>query len=68
MAEPDRSDRPGVEVIVVLKKGTIAVRYALIRWMTSCADREFNSEKYPGYIYIGFRVVLSETGKKKLVP
>lgn len=31
-----------------------------------CADREFNSQGYPGYIYIGFRVAIAETGWKKL--
>ncbi|MGD0091256.1 MAG: SUMF1/EgtB/PvdO family nonheme iron enzyme, partial [Planctomycetota bacterium] len=31
-----------------------------------CKDREFNSQSYPGYIYIGFRVALSEAGWKKL--
>ncbi len=29
-------------------------------------DREFNSEKYPGYVYIGLRVALPEAGCKKL--
>ncbi len=29
-------------------------------------DREFNSPAYPGYIYLGFRVVLPEAGLKKL--
>ena len=29
-------------------------------------DREFNSQKYPGYIYVGFRVALPEAGLKKL--
>jgi iron(II)-dependent oxidoreductase len=33
-----------------------------------CADREFNSQGYPGYIYIGFRVAISEAGRKKLAP
>jgi glucan endo-1,3-alpha-glucosidase len=30
-------------------------------------DREFNHPGYPGYIYIGFRVVLPEAGRKKLI-
>ena len=30
------------------------------------ADREFNNPKYPGYIYLGLRVVLPEAGWKKL--
>ncbi|HEY3332539.1 MAG TPA: endo-1,3-alpha-glucanase family glycosylhydrolase [Capsulimonadaceae bacterium] len=30
------------------------------------ADREYNSAVYPGYIYIGFRVVLPEKGKARL--
>lgn len=29
-------------------------------------DREFNSPGYPGYIYLGFRVVLPEAGLRKL--
>ena len=29
-------------------------------------DREFNSQVYPGYIYVGFRVALSEDGYRKL--
>jgi formylglycine-generating enzyme required for sulfatase activity len=29
-------------------------------------DREFNSPGYPGYIYVGFRVALPETGLRKL--
>jgi formylglycine-generating enzyme required for sulfatase activity len=29
-------------------------------------DREFNNPNYPGYIYIGLRVVLPEAGWKKL--
>jgi len=29
-------------------------------------DREYNNPKYPGYIYVGLRVVLSEAGWKKL--
>ncbi len=29
-------------------------------------DREFNSQVYPGYIYVGFRVALPEAGYKKL--
>jgi formylglycine-generating enzyme required for sulfatase activity len=29
-------------------------------------DREFNSPVYPGYIYVGFRVALPETGYRKL--
>lgn len=29
-------------------------------------DREFNSQKYPGYIYVGFRVALPEAGMKKI--
>ncbi len=32
-----------------------------------CADREYNSDAYPGYIYIGLRVVVSEAGYKKLM-
>ncbi len=30
-------------------------------------DREFNSQVYPGYIYVGFRVALSEAGRKKII-
>lgn len=30
-------------------------------------DREFNNPKYPGYIYLGFRVALPEAGWKKLM-
>ena len=30
------------------------------------ADREYNTQVYPGYVYIGFRVVLSEAGCRKL--
>ena len=29
-------------------------------------DREFNSQVYPGYIYVGFRVALPESGCKEL--
>ena len=29
-------------------------------------DREFNSPRYPGYIYLGFRVAISDTGWTKL--
>jgi len=32
-----------------------------------CKDREFNSQSYPGYIYIGFRVAISEAGWKRLL-
>ncbi len=32
-----------------------------------CADREFNSPVYPGYIYVGFRVALPEAGQVKLL-
>ena len=28
-------------------------------------DREYNSPKYPGYVYIGLRVVLPEAGRRK---
>ena len=31
-----------------------------------CADREFNSQNYPGHAYYGLRVVVSEAGWKKL--
>ena len=31
-----------------------------------CADREFNNPGFPGYIYLGFRVALPESGWKKL--
>lgn len=31
-----------------------------------CADREFNSQVYGGYIYIGLRIVLPEAGYLKL--
>ena len=31
-------------------------------------DREFNSPGYGGYIYIGFRVVLPDSGVQKLNP
>ncbi len=30
------------------------------------ADREFNNPNYPGHAYYGFRVALSEAGRKKL--
>lgn len=30
------------------------------------ADREFNSQVYPGYIYLGLRVVLPEAGRRRL--
>ena len=29
-------------------------------------DREFNNPKYPGYIYLGFRVAVPEAGYKAL--
>jgi formylglycine-generating enzyme required for sulfatase activity len=29
-------------------------------------DREFNNPRYPGYIYLGFRIALPEAGMKKL--
>jgi formylglycine-generating enzyme required for sulfatase activity len=31
-----------------------------------CSDREYNNPGYGGYVYIGFRVALSEAGWKKL--
>jgi len=31
-----------------------------------CQDREFNNPGYPGYIYVGFRVALPESGLEKL--
>jgi formylglycine-generating enzyme required for sulfatase activity len=31
-----------------------------------CADREFNSPAYGGYVYIGFRVAISDAGWKKI--
>ena len=31
-----------------------------------CQDREFNNPGYGGYIYIGFRIAIPETGLKKL--
>ena len=31
-----------------------------------CRDREFNNSGYPGYIYLGFRVALSDAGYRKL--
>jgi hypothetical protein len=30
-------------------------------------DREFNSPNYPGHAYYGFRVVVSEAGRRKIV-
>jgi len=30
------------------------------------ADREYNTQVYPGYVYIGFRVVLPEQATRKL--
>ncbi len=30
--------------------------------------REYNSQGYPGYIYVGFRIALPEAGLRKLVP
>jgi formylglycine-generating enzyme required for sulfatase activity len=30
------------------------------------ADREFNNPRYPGYIYIGFRLAIGQAGLKKL--
>ena len=30
------------------------------------ADREYNNPNYPGYIYLGFRVAVSEAGYRKL--
>ena len=32
-----------------------------------CADREYNTAVYPGYIYLGIRVALSDAGYKKLI-
>jgi formylglycine-generating enzyme required for sulfatase activity len=32
-----------------------------------CADREFNSQNYPGYIYLGFRIVLPADGWQQLL-
>ncbi len=31
-----------------------------------CSDREYNNPNYPGYIYLGFRVAISEAGYKKV--
>jgi formylglycine-generating enzyme required for sulfatase activity len=31
------------------------------------SDREFNNPKYPGYIYIGFRVALPKAGYDKVM-
>ncbi len=31
-----------------------------------CSDREFNTQVYPGYTYIGFRLAINEAGWKKL--
>jgi formylglycine-generating enzyme required for sulfatase activity len=30
------------------------------------ADREFNNPRYPGYIYVGFRLAIGEAGLRKL--
>lgn len=30
------------------------------------ADREFNNQRYPGYIYVGFRLAIGEAGHRKL--
>ena len=29
-------------------------------------DREYNNPKYPGYVYIGLRIVLPESGWRKM--
>ena len=31
-----------------------------------CVDREFNNPRYPGYVYLGFRVAISDAGYRKL--
>ena len=35
-------------------------------WPPEAVDREFNNPGYPGYIYIGLRVVVPEVGWRKL--
>jgi len=35
-------------------------------WSQRAADREFNNPGYGGYIYVGFRLAISEPGRKRL--
>jgi len=35
-------------------------------WPLRNTDREFNNQNYPGYVYLGLRVVLPEAGWKKI--
>lgn len=39
----------------------------LLQPFPASRDREFNSEGYPGFSYIGARLALSEDGYKKIV-
>lgn len=63
------STNPQVDPCSLKKSYHRAIRggsWGYYNYSQRCSDREFNNAGYSGYIYIGFRIVLPESGIKKL--